>query len=258
AQRRLLDLQAVDTTLTQLAHRRRSLPELAEIARHDERLAALSGDLVRLETEVGDLAREERRLEDDVDQVPQPGARDQDRLTAGRVGSPKELESLQHEVGSLARRQSDLEDQILELMERREEVQGRLDRVRAEVESINAGRDAAAATRDKIWAEIEGGGALNSRAREAIAPDIPADVRSLYEKIREQSGGVGAALLRGRRCEGCHLELSPSEVARVRAAAAADVVRCEECRRILVRTAESGLGRRRARRSSRRAGGGGG
>ena len=31
AQRRLLDLQAVDTALNQLAHRRKSLPELAEI-----------------------------------------------------------------------------------------------------------------------------------------------------------------------------------------------------------------------------------
>src|SRR5262249_46822667 len=156
AQRRLLDLQAVDTTLAQLAHRRRSLPELAEIARHDGRLAALSGNLVRLETEVGDLAREERRLENDVEQVRQRAAPDTEGPNAGRVGSPKELESLQHEVGSLARRQSDLEDQILELMERREEVQGRLDRMRAEVESVAAGRDAAAATRDKVWAEIDG------------------------------------------------------------------------------------------------------
>ena len=241
AQRRLLDLQAVDTTLAQLAHRRRSLPELAEIARLEERVAALTGDLVRLETEVSDLAREERRLEVDVEQVRQRAARDQERLNAGRVGSPKELESLQHEVGSLARRQSDLEDQILELMERREEVQGGLDRLRGEAESIGADRDAAAARRDKIWGEIDGEVALGRRARDAIVPDLPAALVTLYEKLREQSGGVGAALLRGNRCEGCHLELPPSELARVRAAPAEEVVRCEQCRRILLRTAESGL-----------------
>jgi uncharacterized protein len=241
AQRRLLDLQAVDITLAQLAHRRRSLPELAEIARHDQRLAELSREVVRLDTEVGDIAREERRLENDVEQVRLRAARDQDRMNAGRVGSPKELESLQHEVVSLARRQSDLEDQVLELMERREEVQGRLDAVRAEVASIGAQRAAAADTRDKIWAEVDGDAALNTRARAAIAPDVPADLLALYEKIREQQGGVGAALLRGRRCEGCHLELSPSEVSRVRSAAPEDIVRCEECRRLLVRTAESGL-----------------
>ncbi len=240
AQRRLLDLQAVDTTLAQLAHRRRSLPELAEIARHDERLSVLSGAVVRLDTEVGDIARDEGRLETDVELVRQRAERDKERMNAGRVGSPKELESLQHEVTSLARRQSDLEDQVLELMERREEVQARLDRVRAEVESVSADREAAASSRDKIWAEIDGDTALNHRAREAIVPDIPADLLKLYEKIREQSG-VGAALLRGRRCEGCHLELSPSVMATVRAAAPEDVVRCEECRRILVRTAESAL-----------------
>ena len=240
AQRRLLDLQAVDTSLSQLNHRRRSLPELAEIARHDERLSALSGDVVRLETEVGDIARDERRLETDVEQVRQRAARDQDRMNAGRVGSPKELESLQHEVTSLARRQSDLEDQVLDLMERREEVQGRLDRIRAEVESVGAQRTAAADSRDKIWGEIDGELALATRARVTIAPEVPADLLALYEKIREQAG-VGAALLRGTRCEGCHLELSPSELARVRAAAPEDIVRCEDCRRILVRTAESAL-----------------
>jgi uncharacterized protein len=241
AQRRLLDLQAVDTTLAQLAHRRRSLPELTEIVRLEERLSALAGDLVRLETEVGDLAREERRLELDVEQVRKRAARDQERLNAGRVGSPKELESLQHEVGSLARRQSDLEDQILDLMERREEVQGGLDEIRGQAESVGADRDAAVAKRDKVWGEIDAEMALNTRARESIVPDLPADLRTLYEKLREQSGGVGAALLRGRRCEGCHLELPPSEMARLRAAPAGEVVRCEQCRRILVRTAESGL-----------------
>lgn len=241
AQRRLLDLQAVDTTLARLAHRRRSLPELAEIARLEERLAALTGDLVRFETEVNDLAREERRLELDVEQVRQRAARDQERLNAGRVGSPKELESLQHEVGSLARRQSNLEDQILELMERHEEVQGRLDRLRGEAESIGADRDAAVARRDKVWGEIDGEVALNTRAREVIVPDLPTDLLTLYEKLREQSGGVGAALLRGKRCEGCHLELPPSELARVRATPAGQIVRCEQCRRILIRTAESGL-----------------
>ena len=240
AQRRLLDLQAVDTTLAQLAHRRRSLPELAEIARKDEQLSGLAEDLVRLETEVADILREERRLETDVDQVRQRATRDQDRMNAGRVGSPKELESLQHEVASLARRQSDLEDQLLDLMERREEVQGRLDAVRTDVEAATSARNAAAEARDKVWSEVDGEAAIASRAREAISPDIPPALLTLYERIREQAG-VGAALLRGRRCEGCHLELSPSEVSRVRALPAQEVVRCEECGRILVRTAESGL-----------------
>ncbi|HSV66173.1 MAG TPA: C4-type zinc ribbon domain-containing protein [Mycobacteriales bacterium] len=241
AQRRLLDLQAVYTSLTQLAHRRRSLPELAEIARCDERLSALSDDVVRVDTEVNDLAREQRRLEHDVDQVRQRAERDKQRMDAGAVGSPKELESLQHEVQSLGRRQSDLEDQVLDLMERREQTEGRLAAIQAEVEKIDAERAAAAGTRDTTWTRIDAEVAISTMARAAIAAELPADLLALYERCREHSGGVGAAMLRGTRCEGCRLELSPSELSRVRAAPADAVLRCEECRRILVRTAESGL-----------------
>ena len=74
-----------------------------------------------------------------------------------------------------------------------------------------------------------------------LAADLPADLVTLYDKIRESSGGLGAALLRSGRCGGCRLELYGADLARVKAAAPDEVVRCEECRRIMVRTAESGL-----------------
>jgi predicted nucleic acid-binding Zn-ribbon protein len=64
---------------------------------------------------------------------------------------------------------------------------------------------------------------------------------ALYDKLRETKNGVGAALLRARRCEGCMLDLDNAELATIRAAADDDVIRCDECSRILVRTAESGL-----------------
>ena len=63
----------------------------------------------------------------------------------------------------------------------------------------------------------------------------------LYEKIRASSGGIGAAVLRQRRCEGCRLELNAVDINRVTAAAQDEVLRCEECRRILIRTSESGI-----------------
>lgn len=64
---------------------------------------------------------------------------------------------------------------------------------------------------------------------------------TLYEKIRAGSGGMGAAELRQRRCGGCQLDINPVELQRLRSAPEDEVLRCEECRRILVRTAESGL-----------------
>jgi uncharacterized protein len=240
AQRRVLDLQAADTALGQLAHRRDTLPELAAIVETDARLAALTGDLVRAETEVADLDREQRRLEADVEQVRQRADRDQQRMRAGSVPA-RELESLQHEVQTLARRQSDLEDAVLDLMERREEADTRAGALRAEVDRVRGEHDAAVAARDAAFAEIDAGIAARTEQRAAISAEIPADLLALYEKVRAQAGGVGAATLRKRRCEGCHLELAGTELRAARTAPPDAVLRCENCRRILVRTPESGL-----------------
>ncbi|MCF8528271.1 MAG: nucleic acid-binding protein, partial [Candidatus Nanopelagicales bacterium] len=68
-----------------------------------------------------------------------------------------------------------------------------------------------------------------------------ADLLSLYNKIRAEQGGVGAAALHRGSCQGCRLTLPPTEIEELRAAAPDAVIRCEECRRILVRTPESGL-----------------
>ncbi len=240
AQLRLLDLQAADTALTQLRHRRSTLPELATISHADTRLAALTDDVVRAETEVSDLDRDQRRLEADVDQVRQRSDRDEQRMRAGAVPA-RELESLQHEVQTLARRQSDLEDSVLDLMERREEADARAAALGAEVERVRSGRDTAAAARDAAFAEIDAATAARTAERAATARDVPADLLALYEKVRAAAGGVGAAALHKRRCEGCHLELAGTELRAARTAPPEAVLRCENCRRILVRTPDSGL-----------------
>jgi len=239
-QLRLLDVQARDSALARLGHRRRTLPELAVIADADTRLAALRDDVVRAETEVGDLDRELRRLENDVDQVRRRAERDQQRMLSGAVPA-KELESLQHEVETLTRRQSDLEDTELEVMEQREDADSRAAAVRAETERVTAARSEAEQARDKSIAEIDAETAADTEARAALAAGLPADLLALYEKVRAVSGGVGAAMLRQRRCEGCRLELMGAELRAAQAAPPDEVMRCENCRRILVRTPESGL-----------------
>jgi hypothetical protein len=239
-QRRLLDLQAVDTALAQLAHRRDHLPELAELAAIEERVSGLGDDVVRADTEASDLEREQKRVDRDVQQVRDRADRDRARLQAG-AASAKELESLQHEVESLARRQTTLEDQELEVMERREEADKRLADARAQLDEVATERAAVEARKVAAFQEIDGGRQARADERKGIVGDIPADLLALYDKVRAQQGGIGAAALRHRRCEGCRIELSGNDLTAVRHAAPDDVLRCEECRRILVRTPESGL-----------------
>jgi predicted nucleic acid-binding Zn-ribbon protein len=239
AQRRLLDLQSIDTALAQNEHRRRNLPELAELDRLARELSALEDERVRIQVAVDDIDRDIARLERDIEQVRARADKDRARLDAG-TGPAKELEALQHELATLGRRQSELEDAELELMEQREQVQASLDAVGQRLEKARAERADAEARRDAALSGLDHDRDERARARAPLVETIPADLVALYEKIRE-STGMGAALLRAGRCEGCRLELSGSERSRVKGAAADEVVRCDECRRILVRTAESGL-----------------
>ncbi|MFF7139797.1 C4-type zinc ribbon domain-containing protein [Streptomyces sp. SID2888] len=238
---RLLDVQALDVRLQQLAHRRRTLPEHAEIESLTKDLSQLRDLLVAAQTEESDCAREQTKAEQDVDQVRRRSARDQQRLDSGAVTSPKDLENLQHEITSLAKRQGDLEDVVLEVMERRESAQERVTELTGRVESVQSKIDGATGRRNAAFEEIDGEVASVTKEREVVAGAVPGDLLKLYDKLREQQGGIGAAKLYQRTCQGCRQELAITELSEIRSAAPDTVIRCENCRRILVRTAESGL-----------------
>ena len=237
-QRRLLDLQAVDIALAQLAHRLKSLPELAEIATISRELSALEDERVRAQVAVDDLDRDITRFEKDIEQVRTRKSRDEARLNAG--GALREIEGLQHELATLNRRQSELEDAELELMEQRESAEQTLNDVKKKLTEASGRRAAAEARRDAATDEITKEREFKTQSRAPLAADLPSDLVTLYDKIR-QDLGLGAALLRAGRCGGCRIELYGADLARVKSAPADEVVRCEECRRIMVRTAESGL-----------------
>lgn len=234
-------MQALDTRLDQLAHRRATLPEHATIASLETQVAALRDQIVAAQTEESDLGRELAKAEGDVDQVRARAERDQKRLDAGQVSSPRELESLQHEIATLARRQGDLEEIVLDVMERLESAQSRAAELGAQLEQVQAELTDAIARRDVALAEMDAEVEQATAQRATQASGLDAALLETYEKIRGQQGGIGAAELRQRRCGGCRLELNNVELGRIHDADPDEVIRCEECRRILVRTAESGV-----------------
>ncbi len=240
-QLRLLDVQGLDAKAAQLEHRRRTLPELAQIETLAQESAAVVTRIVVVETQRTDVGRELSKFESDIEQVRARADRDQQRLDTGAVGSAKELESLQHEIGSLQRRQNELEEAELEVMEQAEEFDRSLTALRIEQTSLEQRTADAVARRDAAFSDIARDLEFLGQQRASVAGDLPADLLTLYDKLREQHGGVGAAALRQHRCEGCRLELNTTDLGRIREAADDDVLRCEECRRILVRTEESGL-----------------
>jgi len=186
------------------------------------------------------VQRDVDKAESDVQLVRDRATRNQARLDAGH-GTAKDLQALQHELESLARRQNDLEDVEIDVMERAENLAGRLSALEASRADLRATLAELQSARDGAFAEIDAEAAEVATRRAAIAPEVGDDLVMLYEKVRSSSGGMGAAELKQRRCEGCRLELHQGDLDHIRAAAPDEVLRCEECRRILVRTAESGL-----------------
>lgn len=162
-------------------------------------------------------------------------------MDQGLITNPKDLERMSHELESLERRISSLEDEELEVMARLEDAQRDLDALTAQVAEADERLAALATARDEKLAAIDADLATVTSDRAPVAERIPADLLALYDKLRAQKGGVGAAELRQRRCTGCQLGIDNAELAVIAAAPDDQVVRCEECQRILVRTPESGL-----------------
>ena len=237
----LLQIQGLDSELDRLTHQARTLPVLAVIAEIEARLADLGSLIVAGETEVSDLKREQAKADTDVEQVRERSNRDRQRMDAGAVSAAKELQALEHEIASLAKRQAELEDVELEVMERLEDAQSSLNTLVAERAELTEKLQGHASERD---AALNDFGAQSTQARterDGLATQIPAELSALYEKLRASSRGVGAAALHRGRCQGCQLEINATELKAIREADADEVLRCEECRRILIRTVESGL-----------------
>lgn len=237
----LLDVQALDARIDALRHQLATLPEataLAELRRGRSDVDDAARDL---RIAVADLTEEQARADADVEQVKARRQRDQGMIDAGSISDPKALQRMLGELESLQRRISDLEDVEIEVMEKLEAAQAAL------VE-----RDAALAKIDREAEELEQSRAQKSAALEAELAQVaderssavegmPADLIALYEKLRAKNGGVGAAALRRKECEGCRISINASDLAVIAAKPADEVVRCEECDRILVRTIESGI-----------------
>lgn len=239
AQAQLLEVQALDTRLAQIAYARANLPQqqrLSEIARESERLGDL---LIAARTNASDISREQTRADADVDMVRQRIEKDQGLLNSGSL-PPKELESLQHELQSLARRKSELEDVELEIMERLEEANAAAAGYQSELAALEAEQ---AELGEQVKAELGNYGAEAAEIqgkRASVVAGLPTDLMSLYDKIRSDNP-VAAALLQRGTCTGCRISLPATELSRVREATPETIIRCDNCRCILVRTAESGL-----------------
>lgn len=233
-QERLLALQQIDIDLLKIAHKIKNSPLNSNLESLNRSLIDSKNLLIAAETEKSDIQHELSRSEIDVEQVVSRIEKDEKRLASG-TGTPKELEQIQHELGTLAKRRSELEEVELEIMVRVDDVSKRITDLQKQLASFEA---ELARVQSELEIEVR---SLDSAkqssliAREALAPQIEKELLALYEKIRSSSDGLGAAQLVGDSCGGCHLKLNAAEMEKIKSLSDDEVVRCEECRRILIR-----------------------
>ena len=233
-QEKLLALQQLDSDLIQIKHKASTLPVARQFDEASSELSVKQDLLVAARTERDDIKHELSRAEVDVEQVASRIEKDEKRLASG-LGSPKELEQLQHELGSLAKRRAEVEDVELEIMVRVEGVDLRIKELEEVCRALEIRLDELKSTKEEEIASLEQSMNSTSHTRSDLASKIDAELLALYEKIRTSGDGVGAAKLVGNQCTGCHLTMNAAELTRLKSVADDEVVRCEECRRILIR-----------------------
>ena len=230
----ILELQVLDNEIMQSNTKLKSLPEIEQLLHIEKRVTTANDELAVVKSEADQIALELRRGEVDVETVTDRIKKDEARLSSGNA-TPKELEQLQHEVGTLKKRQESLEEIELEIMIRNDAVTARSNTLTTDLASLQTLKDEIAGRLKTATDEINKVLADKNTARNLVANQIEKPLLELYEKIRGNGGGVGAAALVGNKCNGCNLAINAVEMERIKSLSKDELLRCEECRRILVR-----------------------
>jgi predicted nucleic acid-binding Zn-ribbon protein len=231
----LLVVQEHDTHVDQLVHRSQTLPQRAQLARHEQDVVALDQRLAEVDSRRGELTRSQQRLEDEISALNERANQAEKRLYSGTVSNPRELQALQDDVASIRRRISQVEDDELEVMELLEPVEATRAELTGERERLDDEGTKLRASLAEAEAEIEAELAEVRRQRDEAAAAVTEDMWPIYERLRTSLGGVAIARLVGPTCQGCHLALPAAEVDRIRHLSPDEPVYCEECGRLLVR-----------------------
>ena len=233
-QRSVLDIQNFDFTTTSLNAKAAALPEIATISSLTIKANNARDLRIAAETEISDVKRELNRAETDVEQVVSRITRDEARLASG-TGTAKELEQLQHELVSLNTRRSELEEVELEIMMRVDSIKERITTLHEEEAALALEIANLEISKENVLTVIGADLSAAAQERAKTAASVNPELIALYEKIRAANNGTGAAALIGNQCKGCHLTLNTIELQRIAGLPEDELVRCEECRCILVR-----------------------
>ncbi len=233
-QKALLDLQHIDSNIFVAQNKINLAPEREQLVAVARKIAEAQTGLDAANAEAELVKVELRRSEVEVEAIVDRKKKDEQLMNSGAAPA-KELEKISHEITSLNRRQAELEEIELEVMERAEKSSKEIERQTQDLHGLEVIKaeleNRLAQINSDLSQEIE----IKQKERLEVIPKISAELIELYEKTKEKNAGLGAVRLVGDTCQGCRLTMTASELQKIRALPQDELVRCEECRRILIR-----------------------
>jgi predicted nucleic acid-binding Zn-ribbon protein len=225
----LLSLQEIDRDIYRVRQELRRLP-----AERDVRREALEKRTQSLETLTGEIRTMRVRVKEIEDHA--TVQRQRQRKVEGEAQSSRQdmalLAAFEHEIRTIKRDVSKSEEEALELLEvieaneaDRETRRQVLDAARAEFEEYSANVDAEIAAAEARLAE------LRARREARLSGALKREEVALYSRLLEARDGEAMAMLEGRICQGCYMQI-PQNLS-VQLARGASLVQCPSCDRIL-------------------------
>jgi hypothetical protein len=206
--RTLLSVQSLDRKLAELEERRDEIPRVRAEVSHE--ITVLEEERAERERELEQVRLDRRRHEGELEMQQEHLARYERQLND--VKTNVAYSALLTEIQGTRRAIGELEDEILEEMERRETIEGRIGEIAAELEQKRlAAADRLAELEQElgfVQREID---ALESR-RTGMVEDVEPALYRLYDRLRRGRRFPALVPLRGQACGACHERLPPQVV----------------------------------------------
>ena len=226
--RLVYELQGTDDRLAAFRRERLRLAEEGE--RIDAGIQQAEQALEEMRNALEAKRKAYRDLERDLEQAEDSIRKFKEQQFA--VKTNKEYAALDAEIRRSEGAKSDLEEQALFAME---EIEARSTELAETVGALEAQRADAARRKAHLESEqakLAEEEAATRNAREEWTAQIPEDLLSRYEKVRDHNHGVGVATVKSRACSGCFRLITPQDINLIRRSDRR--MYCEGCGAILV------------------------
>jgi len=224
-------LQEKDLELDQIRIEQERTPDELKEARAG--LKKLENQLAELQDQMRDLRMGYYKA--DLEQRDLSAKRDRAKAAQQQAMNAKEQTQYAEVVRQLSDRHLELDSEILPLLKQMEELEAKIESVKAGVSEARPKLDSLEVANNARVEQLEAAYQEKKSTRDAHAATILASIVKEYESIRKARKGTGLAKMAkagsGYRCTACNVQL-PMHVAQ-QVHQATKVIRCPSCGRIL-------------------------